>query len=147
VFERFGIEVGAQDIDAVEQGFSLDLLDLVLERQIMGRLRNPGSCPRQADRALVAGRGPCRPARHFDPRLGRTRQPATRAARSALPKADAEAMNLHLAEISRQVAPGAHAVLWADGAGWHRIGGKLKVPERHPPLGRHTGYSLMPLVS
>jgi hypothetical protein len=26
-------------------------------------------------------------------------------------------MNLHLAEISRQVAPGAHAVLWADGAG------------------------------
>jgi transposase len=46
-----------------------------------------------------------------------------------LPKADAEAMNLHLAEISRQVVPGAHAVLWADGAGWHRIGGKLKVPD------------------
>lgn len=46
-----------------------------------------------------------------------------------LPKADAEAMNLHLAEISRHVAPGAHAVLWADGAGWHRIGGKLNVPD------------------
>jgi hypothetical protein len=30
--ERFGIEVGAQDIDAVEQGFSLGLLDLALER-------------------------------------------------------------------------------------------------------------------
>jgi transposase len=46
-----------------------------------------------------------------------------------LPKADAEAMNLHLTEISRQVTPGAHAVLWADGAGWHRIGGKLNVPD------------------
>jgi transposase len=46
-----------------------------------------------------------------------------------LPKADAEAMNLHLAEISRHVTPGAHAVLWADGAGWHRIGGKLNVPD------------------
>ena len=29
------------------------------------------------------------------------------------------AMNLHLAEISRTVAPGAHAVLVLDGAGWH----------------------------
>jgi transposase len=52
-----------------------------------------------------------------------------RGAALVLPKADAEAMNLHLAEISRQVAPGAHAVLWADGAPWHRIGGKLKVPD------------------
>ena len=28
-------------------------------------------------------------------------------------------MNLHLAEIARAVAPGAHAVLVLDGAGWH----------------------------
>ena len=28
-------------------------------------------------------------------------------------------MNAHLAEISRSVAPGAHAVLVLDGAGWH----------------------------
>jgi transposase len=28
-------------------------------------------------------------------------------------------MNLHLAEIGRAVAPGAHAVLVFDGAGWH----------------------------
>ena len=28
-------------------------------------------------------------------------------------------MNAHLAEISRSVAPGAHAVLILDGAGWH----------------------------
>ena len=44
-----------------------------------------------------------------------------------LPFADTEAMNLHLAEIARTVAPGAHALLVLDGAGWH--GGKdLAVP-------------------
>jgi hypothetical protein len=36
-----------------------------------------------------------------------------------LPFADAEAMNQHLGEISRHVAPGAHAVLVLDGAGYH----------------------------
>ena len=38
-------------------------------------------------------------------------------------------MTLHLAEISRQVAPGAHAVVTLDGAGWHQSGGKLRVPD------------------
>ena len=37
-------------------------------------------------------------------------------------------MNLHLAEISRQVAPGPHAVVTLDGAGWHQPGGQLLVP-------------------
>ena len=37
----------------------------------------------------------------------------------ALPFADTEAMQLHLDEISRHVAPGAHAVLLLDRAGWH----------------------------
>jgi transposase len=38
------------------------------------------------------------------------------------------AMNLHLTEIARAVAPGAHALLLLDGAGWH--GGKdLVVPD------------------
>ena len=45
-----------------------------------------------------------------------------------LPFADTAAMNAHLAEIARTVAPGAHAVLVLDGAGWHR-GGELVVPE------------------
>jgi len=36
-------------------------------------------------------------------------------------------MNLHLAEISRHVAPGAHAVLLMDQAGWH-LTPKLKLP-------------------
>jgi putative transposase len=35
-------------------------------------------------------------------------------------------MNLHLAEISQQVAPGAMAVLICDGAGWHQSGGELR---------------------
>ena len=45
-----------------------------------------------------------------------------------LPHANIEAMNLHLAEISRRVASGAHAVVVLDGAGWHKIGGRLIVP-------------------
>jgi hypothetical protein len=36
-----------------------------------------------------------------------------------LPYADADMMQLHLDEISRNVAAGAHAVLILDGAGWH----------------------------
>jgi transposase len=46
-----------------------------------------------------------------------------------LPQVSAEAMSLHLAEISSQVAPGAHAVAVLDGAGWHQPGGRLRVPD------------------
>ena len=49
------------------------------------------------------------------------------AAGLVMPFADTEAMNAHLAEIARSVAPGAHAVLVLDGAGWHG-GGRLVVP-------------------
>ena len=45
-----------------------------------------------------------------------------------MPAANTEAMNEHLAEISTQVRPNAHAVLVCDGAGWHQRGKKLKVP-------------------
>ena len=45
-----------------------------------------------------------------------------------LPRCNTEAMTLHLAEISTAVAPGAHAVLLLDQAGWH--GSRdLRVPE------------------
>ena len=40
-----------------------------------------------------------------------------------------EMMNLHLSEISTQVAQGAIAVLTCDGAGWHQPGGALIVPD------------------
>ena len=41
------------------------------------------------------------------------------AAGLVLPVVNTAAMNAHLAEIARSVAPGAHAVLILDGAGWH----------------------------
>jgi hypothetical protein len=46
-----------------------------------------------------------------------------------MPAANAEVMNEHLKEISTQIAPGAHAVLVCDGAGWHQRGKKLVVPD------------------
>ena len=41
------------------------------------------------------------------------------AAGLVLPFVNTAAMNAHLAEIARTVAPGAHALLILDGAGWH----------------------------
>ena len=51
-----------------------------------------------------------------------------KAAGLVLPKCDTAAMSLHLAEISQAVAPGAHAVVMLDQAGWH-MSKKLKVPD------------------
>jgi hypothetical protein len=44
-------------------------------------------------------------------------------------KANIWSMNLHLQEISKQIADGAQAVVVIDGAGWHQIGGRLVVPD------------------
>lgn len=44
------------------------------------------------------------------------------------PAANTEMMNLHLEEISSQIAPDARAVLICDGAGWHQRGKSLMVP-------------------
>lgn len=46
-----------------------------------------------------------------------------------IPRCDTWGMNLHLKEISTQVAPSAHALLVCDGAGWHQRGDKLIVPD------------------
>jgi hypothetical protein len=46
-----------------------------------------------------------------------------------MPAANSEAMSAHLAEIATQLAPGAHAILLCDGAGWHQRGGRLRVPD------------------
>ena len=56
-----------------------------------------------------------------------------------LPYANTEATGLHLAEISSHVAPGAHAVVVLDGAGWH-ASGELAVPENLTllPLPRYS---------
>src|SRR3954469_17263625 len=52
-----------------------------------------------------------------------------------MPRCTTEAMNLHLAETAKAVAPGAHAVLLLDPAGWHTTK-KLVVP---------TNITLLPL--
>lgn len=44
-----------------------------------------------------------------------------------LPACNIEAMNLHLAEIATEVAPGKHAILLLDQAGWH-MSTRLIVP-------------------
>lgn len=44
-----------------------------------------------------------------------------------LPRADTEAMQLHLQEISRMVTPGAHGIVVMDKAGWHTTA-VLEVP-------------------
>ncbi len=51
-----------------------------------------------------------------------------KAAGLVLPACNIEAMNLHLAEIAAAVAPGAHAALILDQAGWH-LSHKLVVPQ------------------
>ena len=50
-----------------------------------------------------------------------------KAAGLVLPRCDTEAMGLQLAEVAAAVAPGAHAVLLLDQAGWH-MSDKLAVP-------------------
>ena len=50
-----------------------------------------------------------------------------KAAGLVLPWCNTEAMGLHLAEISAQIAPGRHAVLLVDQAGWH-LSDRLLVP-------------------
>ena len=49
-----------------------------------------------------------------------------------LPDADTEATGLHLAEVGRAVAPGAHAVVVLDRAGWHGAGGPSPSPGTSP---------------
>ena len=45
-----------------------------------------------------------------------------------LPKANTGAMQMHIEEISKNVAPKAHAVVLMDRAGWHKTE-KLKLPK------------------
>jgi hypothetical protein len=58
-----------------------------------------------------------------------------KAAGLVLPFCNTEAMTLHLKQISANVAPGAHAVLLLDRAGWHMT----------PRLGLPHNISIMPL--
>ena len=61
--------------------------------------------------------------------MGAHRGPAAVGAAMLTPAANTEMMNLHLAEISTQVAPGACAVMLCDRAGWHQQGKDLQLPD------------------
>jgi hypothetical protein len=50
-----------------------------------------------------------------------------------MPYANTEAMNEHLECIAKAVAPGAHAALILDGAGWHDSS-ELVMPENITPI-------------
>ena len=97
---------------------------------------------------MVPGRGPDRPEERPRSPVGQARNAAQTARRpairqrlsvrrdlscsrcrggSGLPYADTDMMQLHLNEISRNVAEGAHAVRLLDRAGWHTTS-KLDVP-------------------
>src|SRR5262249_48868280 len=78
----------------------------------------PSAAPAPARRATNVPLPPTSSARSA-PRRAR--------ARLILPACNSEAMNLHLAEIGKAVAPAAHAILWVDQAGWH-LPPRLVVP-------------------
>ena len=59
------------------------------------------------------------------------------------PVANTAAMNAHLAEISTQVAPGAHPVLRLDRAGWHQRGKRPPVPANLSLLARVSPRACM----
>ena len=65
-----------------------------------------------------------------------------------LPRCTTAAMTLQLAEISRAVAPGAHAIVLLDQAGWH-LSTKLAIPKNISllPLRRSSRRSLSPISS
>ena len=125
-------------------------------KKLPARLEGPSrrAAGDDAGRDMVCGRGPDRPEERAGSAVGqrgtRPRQPADQRydnaylfgaicpARGvggtlALPYADADMMQLHLDEISRNVAEGAHAVLILDRAGWHTTS-KLDVPGNITPI-------------
>ena len=65
-----------------------------------------------------------------------------------MPRANTEAMDLHLEEISRAVAPNAHAVVLLDQAAWHTTA-KLGIPENISlvPLPPKSRSSIPPKMS
>jgi hypothetical protein len=127
-----------------------------LSKKLPARLERPSRrvAGDDAGRNLVSGRSPHRPedglVRQWARRGTRPRQPADQrydnaylfgaicpargvGAALALPYADTDMMQLHLDEISRTVAAGAHAVLLLDRAGWHTTA-KLEVPANITPI-------------
>jgi hypothetical protein len=98
------------------------------------RTRDEGARrPEDQDHPPWAKRG-ARPSAPQDQRtasadlVGASCPKAGKGAALVMPRCDAEAMNRRLAEIATQVAPGAHAALLVDQAGWRRSGGLIVPP-------------------
>lgn len=80
-------------------------------------VRARGAATRLADKRFASLHlfGSCRPG-------------TDQASALAVPEATTRTMNIFLASLAAQLAPGTHAVLILDQAGWHG-GGQLVVPE------------------
>src|SRR3954453_17738745 len=117
----------AEVVAAIARSRGLDPSDIEIWFGDEARVGQKNKTPRR-----WARRGP-RPSAPQDQRTASTYIfgaicPAEgKAAGLVMPWCNTEAMNLHLAEISARVAPGRHAVLVVDQAGWHLSAG-LNVP-------------------
>ena len=83
-----------------------------------GSGRSAAADPERRGTADTHGHSPARSNR-WRSRFGAVCPGRGTVAGLVLPFVNTAAMNAHLAEIARMVAPGAHAVLVLDGAGWH----------------------------
>ena len=117
------------------------------------KIKSPESLPtpaalREAELAAIVEAGPDREVdgvvrwrrvdlhRVFHERFGvdyHERHVGTLLKRSACPSPTPTAMQLHLDEISRHMAKGAHAVLLLDRAGWHTTA-KRDIPKNITPI-------------
>jgi len=105
-----------------------------------------GSAKRRCYPALGEAGNPTFGAARSAPVLGmdlRSARPTEgKGAALILPRCNSQAMSLHLAEIAAAIAPGAHAVVMLDQAGWHLAGALevlanmtlLPIPPRCPEL-------------
>ena len=108
---------------ACEKGLSPDKIEIWFKmKPASARRTRSRDVGRNAARGLARPRinEPLQPISSAPPQGRQGRWPL-------LPVCDTFAMNLHLAEIAKNVAPGAHALLLVDQAGWH-VTDKLAVP-------------------
>ena len=111
---------------AADQGLSLDAVEIWFQDE--ARIGQKNSITRRWARR---GTRPCAPQdlRYASTYIfGAVCPLEGRGAALVLPFCNTAGMNLHLAEISRMVSPGRHAVLLLDQAGWH-LSGEVAVPD------------------
>ena len=132
-----GQAVGLIDLDTVKPGLvHYDIGDCLRsgcnpqgeETEHWGRVRFEPELARAMLQGYVAQARDCLTDHDWAYLFGAACPERGVAAGLVMPTANAETMSLHLDAISRKVAPGAHAILVFDGAGYHGAGA-LTVPE------------------